>query len=90
MALAVLMLGALALILYLRSRFTTLIDLATTLSFLTAPIVGYLNYRAVLAGAAGGDLTPPGWWRVLAWAGLVFLSGLGVVYLSWRFMPGAW
>jgi Mn2+/Fe2+ NRAMP family transporter len=90
MALAVLMVGALALILYLRSRFTTLIDLATTLSFLTAPIVGYLNYRAVLAGAEGGDLAPPGWWRALAWAGLVFLSGLGVVYLSWRFMPGTW
>jgi Mn2+/Fe2+ NRAMP family transporter len=89
-SLTVLMVGALGLILYLRSRFTTLIDLATTLSFLTAPIVGYLNYRAVLAGARDGDLNPPPWWRVLAWAGLIFLSGLGVVYLSWRFMPGAW
>jgi Mn2+/Fe2+ NRAMP family transporter len=87
-ALAVLMLGALGLIVYLRSRFTTLIDLATTLSFLTAPVLGYLNYRAVLAATGTGDLAPPRWWRVLAWAGMAFLSGLGVVYLSWRFMPG--
>jgi Mn2+/Fe2+ NRAMP family transporter len=88
-ALAALTLGALGLIVYLRSRFTTLIDLATTLSFLTAPVLGYLNYRAVMtATGLDTELTPPRWWRVLSWAGLVFLSGLGLVYLSWRFMPG--
>ncbi len=83
-ALAVLMVGALVFIVFLRQSFTRLIDLATTLSFLTAPLVGYLNLRAVTGPEVPNELQPPLWWRVLAWAGLIFLAGLGVAYLGWR------
>lgn len=88
-ALAVLMAGALTVIVFLRHSFTRLIDLATTLSFLTAPLLGYLNLRAVTGEAVPAEMRPPFWWRALAWAGLAFLAGLGLVYLRWRFLgPG--
>ena len=82
--LAVLMGGAMIVVLYLQAQFTRLIDLATTLSFLAAPVLGYLNYRVVTGDRVAEVLRPPRWWRLLAWAGLVFLSGLGVAYLVWR------
>jgi Mn2+/Fe2+ NRAMP family transporter len=83
-SLAVLFAGALVVIVFLRRSFTGLIDLATTLSFLTAPIIGYLNLRAVTSPLVRRGLQPPLWWRLLAWTGLLFLVGLGVVYLRWR------
>lgn len=85
-ALVVLMAGALVFIVFLRDRFTRLIDLATTLSFLTAPLIGYLNLRAVTSEEVPVPMRPS--WRllVLAWAGLAFLLSLGMVYLSWRFL----
>lgn len=88
-ALMVLMLGALILILYLQRRFTMLIDLATTLSFLTAPLIGYLNLRAVTGPEVPAAMRPPGWWRVLAWSGLLLLGALGLVFLVGRFLPGS-
>ena len=85
-ALVVLMAGALLFIVFLRGRFTQLIDLATTLSFLAAPIIGYLNIRAVTSEIVPGPMRPPRWWLALAWSGLVFLTALGLVYLFWRFL----
>lgn len=87
LALGVLMVGAMGCILLLRQRFTTLIDLATTLSFLTAPVIGYLNIRAVTAAEIPRELRPPWWWRSLAWAALVLLAALGLVYLWSRLTP---
>lgn len=85
LALALLMVGALGFIVYLRQRFTALIDLATTLSFLTAPVIGYLNLRAVSSAEIPPELRPPWWWRSLAWVALALLAALGLVYLWSRF-----
>ena len=85
-ALTVLVTGALAVIVFLRQQFTQLIDLATTLSFLTAPLIGYLNVRAVTSEAVPAAMRPPLWWRILAWAGLAFLVALGMVYLGFRLL----
>jgi Mn2+/Fe2+ NRAMP family transporter len=63
---------------------TSMVDFATIVSFLTAPILGYLNLRVV----TGSNVAPehrPG--RALVWwshAGLVLLGGTAAVYLaSW-------
>lgn len=60
---------------------TTMIDFATTLTFLTSPVLGYLNLRA-----AGSDEVPPEHrpgraMLVLSWVGLVLLGGTGLFYL---------
>jgi Mn2+/Fe2+ NRAMP family transporter len=60
---------------------TTMIDFATIVSFLTGPILGYLNLRAVTGpNMAAGD-RPGRALVLLSYAGLVLLGGTAAVYL---------
>lgn len=84
-SMTVLMAGALLLMSVFRRSLTGMVDLATTLSFLTSPILGLLNYRAVTGSHMPPGTTPPTWLRVLTWAGLAFGFAFGAVFLVWRF-----
>jgi Mn2+/Fe2+ NRAMP family transporter len=77
--------GALLLMSVLRQSLTGMVDVATTLSFLTSPMLGWLNYRAVTASHVPPEARPPRWLRALTWAGLAFGVVFGVVFLAWRF-----
>jgi Mn2+/Fe2+ NRAMP family transporter len=71
-------------VLYLAgSRFTFMIDLATTLSFLTAPILAFINYRLVMSKHFPEEHRPPTWLRILSWSGILFLTGFALVYAYW-------
>ena len=59
---------------------TAMVDFATIVSFVTAPVLGYLNLRAVLSDAVAPEHRPGGAMIVLSWVGLVLLSGTAVVY----------
>ncbi len=61
-----------------------LVDLATTLSFLTAPILGYLNFKVVMGKNVSEEHKPKRWLRILSWIGLVVLTFSGIYYLIWR------
>jgi Mn2+/Fe2+ NRAMP family transporter len=67
----------------LGKNFTFLIDLATTLSFLTAPILAWLNYRLVTGKNMPESTQPKTWLKILSWAGILFLSLFALVYLYW-------
>ncbi len=67
------------------SRFTYLIDLATTLSFLTAPVLAFINYRLVMASNFPKDHQPPMWLQILSWAGIVFLTSFTLLFVYWKF-----
>jgi Mn2+/Fe2+ NRAMP family transporter len=82
---AVLVTGALLLMSVFQSSLTGMVDLATTLSFLTSPFLGYLNYRAVTASHVPVSARPPGWLRALTWVGLAFGVVFGIVFLVGRF-----
>ncbi len=60
---------------------TSMVDFATIVSFLTAPILGYLNLRAVTSPEVAPEHRPSLPMLVLSWVGLVALGGIGVVYL---------
>ena len=60
---------------------TTMIDFATTLTFLTSPVLGYLNLRAVGSDEMPPEHRPGRALRVLSWVGLVLLGGTGLFYL---------
>ena len=60
---------------------TTMIDFATTLTFLTSPVLGYLNLRAVCSDELRPEHRPGRAMRVLSWVGLVLLGGTGLFYL---------
>lgn len=68
---------------FLGSRFTYMIDLAATLSFLGAPVLGYINYRLVTMENIPEEMRPKPWLLLLTWSGLIFLSGFALIYLYW-------
>lgn len=61
---------------------TGMVDFATTVTFLTAPLLGYLNLRAVEAPHVPVEYRPGPGLRTLTWAGLVILGGFGLLYLA--------
>ncbi|MTI88599.1 MAG: divalent metal cation transporter [Balneolaceae bacterium] len=74
------------LVLYITgSRFTFMVDLATTLSFLTAPILAFINYRLVMHEHFPKEHRPPRWLQWLSWGGILFLSGFALLYIYWQF-----
>ncbi|HUP42508.1 MAG TPA: divalent metal cation transporter, partial [Thermoanaerobaculia bacterium] len=81
----VLIAGALLLMSVFQRSLTGMVDFATTLSFLTSPILGLLNYRAVTAPHMPPGTTPPPWLRALTWLGLLFGFVFAGIYLLWRF-----
>ncbi|MEX0661571.1 MAG: Nramp family divalent metal transporter [Balneolaceae bacterium] len=67
----------------LGDQFRLLIDLATTLSFLTAPILAFINYRLIFHSDVEPEFIPKPWLKWLAISGIVFLSGFALFYLYW-------
>lgn len=71
--LILLSLGSFCIIAMFLKHFKTLIDLATTISFLIAPMVAYANFQLVRKFIAPQH-SPPLWLQILAWAGVIFLA----------------
>lgn len=78
--------GAVILLSLLKSGMTFMVDLATTLSFLTAPILAIMNYKVVTGKDMPPEGIPPKWLKLLSWAGLVFLTGFSLLFLYVRFI----
>ncbi len=77
--------GALVLLGVLPDSMKFMVDLATTLSFILAPVLGYINYRVVTGKHMPEEARPPAWLRILSWLGLVFLTGFSLLFLAWKF-----
>jgi Mn2+/Fe2+ NRAMP family transporter len=76
--------GALVLMGLLSSSMRTMVDIATTLSFITAPLLAILNYRVVTDDHVPEAFRPGKGLRIFAWFGIVFLSGFTLFYLGWN------
>jgi Mn2+/Fe2+ NRAMP family transporter len=61
----------------------TMVDIATTLSFITAPILAILNYKVVTSKRMPAEGRPGMGLRIYAWIGIVFLSGFTLFYIFW-------
>lgn len=86
MWMAIVIMGALILMSILSSSMRVMVDIATTLSFVTAPVLAILNYRVVTDKHMPLESKPKKWLKVYAWIGFVFLSGFTVFYLFWKFI----
>ena len=80
---ALLLLGAATVLLlaWFAGSLTALVDFATIVSFLTAPVLGYLNLRAVRSPEVPAAARPSARMVALSWIGLVLLGGTALVYL---------
>ncbi len=65
---------------------TALVDVATITAFLTAPVVGWLNFKVVRLDTVPVAERPGPGMRALSWAGLVYLVGFGFIYLLTRWV----
>lgn len=74
---------SLSFLIFMGDRFRLLIDLATTLSFLTAPVLAFINYRLIFHSDVNPEFHPPAWLRYLAVGGLLFLTGFAIFYVYW-------
>jgi Mn2+/Fe2+ NRAMP family transporter len=75
--------GALLILHYAGAAFTRLIDFATTLSFVSAPLLAWITLRAVTGpGMPAGSRPGPGL-LVLAWVSLVFGVVFSAAWLVW-------
>jgi len=72
--------GALSLILLFPSDIRVLVDIATTLSFLVAPLVAGANLYLVTRKEFPAGAKPPRWMVALSWFGLAFLTGFSGLY----------
>ncbi|MDX1671094.1 MAG: Nramp family divalent metal transporter, partial [Balneolaceae bacterium] len=73
---------------FLGEHFTLMVDLATTLSFLTAPILAYINYRLVTADHMPEQCIPKPWLIWLSRGGILFLGSFALLFIYWRLQYG--
>ncbi len=66
----------------------SLVDFATGLSFIIAPLAGWLNYIMVFNKDFPSSHQPKPWLKILAVSGLIFLSGFTLVYFYVLFVGG--
>ncbi|MDP8207612.1 MAG: Nramp family divalent metal transporter [Candidatus Electryonea clarkiae] len=77
--------GSMIILGFLAKSMRTMVDIATTLSFLTAPVLGYINFKVITSDQVPLEAQPPTWLRVLSWVGLIFLTGFSILFIIWRF-----
>jgi len=66
---------------FLLSEMGQLVQIATVLSFMTAPLYSFLNYRLVISKAMPKEHQPKKGLRILSVVGILFLTGFTLFYL---------
>ena len=77
----VLVIGSLGIIIIFGNKLKQLVDLATTISFMIAPMVALANYKLVSYPFLDKSAVPPSWLRKLALGGIVYLVGFGLLFI---------
>ena len=80
--LAVQFIAACACLLLLMRSFLTFIDIATTTSFLVAPVLAYFNYRALFGGDVAEDQLPSRMFRYWSLAGIALLGTIAFAFIT--------
>jgi Mn2+/Fe2+ NRAMP family transporter len=83
---AIVITGTLLLMTILQSTMQTMVDIATTLSFVTAPLLAILNYRVVTDKHMPIADRPKRWLKIYSWLGIFFLTGFMVFYVVYKFI----
>jgi Mn2+/Fe2+ NRAMP family transporter len=80
-ALVVLGVGSVLLLALFLKSLKTMVDIATTLSFITAPILSLLNHRAVHGSEVPPEGRPRPWLVAMSWGGIAFQGAFALFYL---------
>ncbi|MCF8463552.1 MAG: divalent metal cation transporter [Flavobacteriales bacterium] len=85
-SLAIIGLGAFLIIFFFGKHMKTLVDLATTISFLIGPLIAIVNFKLVTSNHVKLEHQPSLWLKVLSWAGIIFLSGFALYFCYVKFI----
>jgi len=61
--------------------FGILVNIATIISFLIAPVIAIFNFILVHKKYIGTEAVPPFWMRILSYLGIVFLTGFSIYFM---------
>ena len=81
-ALIIVTTGSFVVVFLLGKQLQSLVDLATTISFLIAPVIAVVNYRLVTGTLIPDEAKPNLIMRILSWLGITFLTGFAM-YFVW-------
>ncbi|MCF8278160.1 MAG: divalent metal cation transporter [Flavobacteriales bacterium] len=85
-SLAVIAIGAFMVIFLFGKHMKVLVDLATSISFLIAPVIAIVNFRLVSGKFVRKEFQPGLWLKVLSLAGIVFLTGFAICFIAIEFI----
>lgn len=77
--------GSLLIILQFGNKLKELVDFATTISFLIAPIIAIFNFKLVSGKYLEKKYQPSVWLKILSYSGIVFLTGFAIFFIVTRF-----
>jgi|TARA_B100002003_G_C14112493_1_gene535087 Mn2+/Fe2+ NRAMP family transporter len=83
---AILIVGATIIIAFATKSMGAMVSLATSLSFLTAPILAWLNYKVVTDKHMPAEAVPGLFLRILSWVGISFFVIFSFVFLYWKYL----
>ena len=83
-SLIVVIVGAFFIIWQFGKSLKFLVDLATTISFLIAPIIAIVNFRLVSKKYITEEAVPPVWLKILSWLGIIFLTGFSLFFIIFK------
>lgn len=84
--LLVICIGSLVVVFQFRDNLKELVDFATTLSFVIAPVIAIFNFRLVTGKFLDSSAHPSVYLKVLSIAGIVFLILFAVLFILTRFL----
>ena len=80
----VILIGSLLVVLQFSGNLIELVDFATVLSFMIAPVIAIINFRLVTGKFLDKKVQPSILLKVLSVAGIVFLTGFAIYFLITR------
>lgn len=78
--------GSLLIIFQFENNLKELVDFATVLSFMIAPVIAIFNFRLVTGKHLAQDAQPSALLKILSFAGIVFLVGFALIFLIVKFI----
>lgn len=84
--LGILAIGTIIILLFFLSEMGTLVQIATVLSFITAPFYAIVNYILITSKHTPKEYQPKTGLKIVSFAGILFLVGFSVYYLYWLYI----
>ncbi len=81
----ILAVGSFIVIFQFGDKLKELVDVATTISFLIAPVIAIFNFKLVTGKYLEKNYQPPIWLKILSYSGIVFLTGFAIFFIVTRF-----